>query len=276
MLNQKQLRILPGFNLTMGVTLLYLGLIVLIPLTALIFKTFSFTFEQFISSISSARAVASYKLTIGASLLATGINVIFGLLIAWILVRYDFFGKKLIDALVDLPFALPTAIAGIAITSLLTSNGILGKFFKLFGIELAFNPKGVVIALVFISLPFIVRTVQPVLQDLDKEIEESALCLGANRLQIFFKIILPSIFPALLTGFAMALARCVGEYGSVIFIAGNIPLVSEITSLIIISKLDQYDYVGATSIGTVMLIFSFGILLTINFLQRYQDKRMVQ
>lgn len=276
MINQKQLKILPGFNLTMGFTLLYLSFIVLIPLAALVFKTFSFTWEQFISSISSPRAVASYKLTISASLLAAGINVLLGLLIAWILVRYDFFGKKIVDALVDLPFALPTAVAGIAITSLLTSNGILGKFFKPLGIELAFNPKGIVIALVFISLPFIVRTVQPVLQDLDKEIEETALCLGANRLQIFFKVILPSIFPALLTGFAMALARCIGEYGSVIFIAGNIPLVSEITSLIIISKLDQYDYQGAISIGTLMLIFSFCMLLTINLLQRYQDQRMSQ
>jgi len=274
MFNQKQIRILPGFNLTMAFTLLYLSLIVLIPLAALIFKTFSFTWPQFFSAISSPRAVASYKLTIGASFIATGINLIFGLLIAWILVRYDFFGKKFIDALVDLPFALPTAVAGIAITSLLTANGILGKFFKPLGIDLAFNPKGVVIALVFISLPFIVRTVQPVLQDLDQEIEESALCLGANRLQIFFKVIMPSILPALFTGFAMAFARCIGEYGSVIFIAGNIPLVSEITSLIIISKLDQYDYVGATSVATVMLIFSFTMLLAINFLQRYQEKRL--
>jgi len=274
MFNNKQLKILPGFNLTMGFTLLYLSLIVLIPIGALVLKTFSFTWEQFISAVTAPRAVASYKLTIGASLLAAAINVVFGLLIAWVLVRYDFFGKKIIDALVDLPFALPTAVAGIAITSLLTSNGIIGKFLKPLGIELAFNPKGIVIALIFISLPFIVRTVQPILQDLDKEIEESALCLGANRLQIFFKVIFPAILPSLLTGFAMALARCVGEYGSVIFIAGNIPLVSEITSLIIISKLDQYDYVGATSIGTVMLIFSFFMLLTINLLQRYQFKKI--
>ena len=266
-------RVLPGFNITLGFTLFYLSVIVLIPLSALFFKTFTLTWEQFVSAVSSPRVVASYQLTFGASFLAALVNAVFGLLLAWVLVRYEFPGKKLIDALVDLPFALPTAVAGISLTALLASNGWIGSLLEPYGISLAFNRNGVVIALIFIGLPFVVRTVQPVLEDAEKELEEAAACLGASRWQTFRHVIFPTIAPALLTGFAMAFARAIGEYGSVIFIAGNMPMVSEITPLIIIGKLEQYDYAGATAVAVVMLGFSFAMLLVINALQSWQRKR---
>ncbi len=266
-------RVLPGFHLTLGYTLFYLGLIVLIPLSALVFKTLSMAWPQFWEAVASPRVLASYRLTFGASLIAAAVNVVFGLLVAWVLVRYSFPGKKVVDALVDLPFALPTAVAGISLTALLAENGWVGQWFAPMGIQLAFNPNGVVIALIFIGLPFVVRTVQPVLEDTEKELEEAASSLGATRWQIFWRVIFPSIAPALLTGFAMAFARAVGEYGSVIFIAGNMPMVSEITPLIIIAKLEQYDYAGATAVASVMLAISFVLLLIINGLQSWQRKR---
>ena len=266
-------RVLPGFNLSLGYTLFYMCLIVLIPLSALVFKTLSLSWPEFWAAVTSPRVMASYRLTFGASLIAALFNMIFGLLVAWVLVRYTFPGKKIVDALVDLPFALPTAVAGIALTAVLANNGWIGQFLSPFGIELAFNPKGVVIALIFIGLPFVVRTVQPVLEDSEKELEEVSLCLGANRLQTFTKVILPTILPALLTGFALAFARAIGEYGSVIFIAGNVPMVSEITPLIIIGKLEQYDFAGATAVACVMLLISFLMLLMINGLQAWQRKR---
>ena len=266
-------RVLAGFNLTLGYTLMYLSLIVLIPLSALVFKTFTLTWAQFWAAVASPRVVASYQLTFGASLVAALVNVVFGLLVAWVLVRYTFPGKKVIDALVDLPFALPTAVAGISLTALLASNGWVGSLLEPYGIQLAFNRNGVVIALIFIGLPFVVRTVQPVLEDAEKELEEAATCLGATRLQTFRYVIFPTIAPALLTGFAMAFARAIGEYGSVIFIAGNMPMISEITPLIIIGKLEQYDYAGATAVAVVMLGFSFVMLFVINALQAWQRKR---
>ena len=265
-------RVLPGFHLTLGYTLMYLSLIVLIPISALFFKTFTLTWEQFWFAVTSPRVMASYRLTFGASLIAAVVNLVFGLLLAWVLVRYKFPGKKIVDALVDLPFALPTAVAGISLTALLAGNGWLGQYLEPMGIKLAFTPAGVVIALIFVGLPFVVRTVQPVLEDTEKELEEAATSLGATRWQIFYKVILPHIMPALLTGFAMAFARAIGEYGSVIFIAGNMPMVSEITPLIIISKLEQYDYAGATAVAVVMLIISFILLLVINALQAWQRR----
>ena len=266
-------RVLPGFNLTLGYTLLYLSLIVLIPLSALVFKTFTLSWEQFWAAVASPRVLASYRLTFGAALVAALVNLVFGLLVAWVLVRYSFPGKKIVDALVDLRFALPTAVAGIALTALLAGNGWVGQIFEPYGIQLAFNRTGVVIALIFIGLPFVVRTVQPVLEDTEKELEEAAMCLGATRLQTFGRVILPAILPALLTGFALAFARGIGEYGSVIFIAGNMPMVSEITPLIIIGKLEQYDYAGATAVAVVLLLFSFVLLLVINALQAWQRRR---
>lgn len=266
-------RVLPGFHLTLGYTLFYLALIVLIPLSALLFKTFSLSWGEFWAAVASPRVLASYRLTFGASLAAASVNVFAGLLLAWVLVRYEFPGKKIVDALVDLPFALPTAVAGISLTALLAGNGWIGQFTEPLGLQLAFNPNGIVIALIFIGLPFVVRTVQPVLEDAEKELEEAATCLGASRSQTFWYVIFPSIAPALLTGFAMAFARAVGEYGSVIFIAGNMPMVSEITPLIIIGKLEQYDYAGATAVATVMLAISFVLLLVINGLQSWQRHR---
>ena len=265
-------RVLPGFNLTLGYTVLYLSLIVLIPISALFFKTFTLTWEQFVAAVTSPRVLASYRLTFGASLIAALVNLVFGLLLAWVLVRYRFPGKKIIDALVDLPFALPTAVAGISLTALLAGNGWLGQYLEPMGIKLAFTPAGVVIALIFVGLPFVVRTVQPVLEDAEKELEEAATSLGATRLQIFTRVIFPHIAPALLTGFAMAFARAIGEYGSVIFIAGNMPMISEITPLIIIGKLEQYDYGGATAVAVVMLVMSFILLLVINALQAWQRR----
>jgi len=266
-------KVLPGFNLTLGYTVLYLSLIVLIPLSALILKSFSLSADQFWAAISSPRVLASYRLTFGASFIAALVNVFFGLLVAWVLVRYSFPGRRIVDALVDLPFALPTAVAGISLTAILAGNGWIGQYLEPLGIKLAFNPNGVVIALIFIGMPFVVRTVQPVLEDTERELEEAAMSLGATRWQTFYKVIFPSIAPALLTGFAMAFARAVGEYGSVIFIAGNMPMVSEITQLIIIGKLEQYDYAGATAVAVVMLVISFVLLLVINALQVWQRKR---
>lgn len=260
-------QVLPGFGLTLGFTLVYLSLIVLLPLSAVVIKTLSLTFAQFWDIVTAPRVLASYKLSFGASLLAAAINTVFGLLLAWSLVRYRFPGRKLVDALVDLPFALPTAVAGIALTALYAGNGWLGKLLEPQGIKVAFTPLGVLVALVFIGLPFVVRTIQPILEDLEPELEEAATCLGAHRWQIVRFVILPALTPALLTGFALAFARAVGEYGSVIFIAGNIPMVSEITPLMIITKLEQYDYTGATAIALVMLGASFLLLLAINSLQ---------
>ena len=266
-------RVLPGFNLTLGYTVLYLSLIVLIPLSALVFKTFTLTWEQFWVAVTAPRVLASYRLTFGASLIAALVNLVFGLLIAWVLVRYKFPGKRIVDALVDLPFELPTAVAGISLTALLAGNGWIGQYLEPHGIKLAFTPAGIVIALIFIGLPFVVRTVQPVLEDTEKELEEAASSLGATRFQTFTRVILPAILPALLTGFAMAFARAIGEYGSVIFIAGNMPMISEITPLIIIGKLEQYDFAGATAVALVMLFFSFVLLLVINGLQAWQRRR---
>lgn len=264
----KKKRVLPGFSLTLGFTLVYLSLIVLIPLSVSFFKAAQLGWDGFWEVISQPRVLASYRLTFGASLMGAAINAVFGLLVAWVLVRYDFFGKKLIDALVDLPFALPTAVAGIALCTLYSSKGWIGQFLQSYGIKIAYTPLGVSIALTFIGLPFVVRTVQPVLEGFEVELEEAAASLGATRIQTFSRVIFPAIAPALMTGFALAFARAVGEYGSVIFIAGNIPMVSEITPLLIITKLEQYDYAGATALAVSMLIASFTLLLTINALQR--------
>ncbi len=269
----KRRRVLPGFGPTLGFTLFYLSLLVLIPLAAVFLKSAGHGFEAFWAAATSPRVLASYKLSFGAALLAAGINLVFGLILAWCLVRYEFPGKKLVDALVDLPFALPTAVAGIALTALYAPNGWVGSLLAPHDIKVAFTPLGVLVALIFIGLPFIVRTVQPVLEDMETELEEAAASLGAHRWQTFRYVVLPTLTPALLTGFALAFARAVGEYGSVIFIAGNIPLVSEITPLMIISKLEQYDYVGATAIATVMLLFSFVLLLGINGLQAWSARR---
>ncbi len=266
-------RVLPGFNLTLGYTLLYLCLIVLIPLSALVFKTLSMSWVDFWEAVTAPRVLASFRLTFGASFLAAAFNVVAGLLVAWVLVRYDFPGKKLADALVDLPFALPTAVAGISLAAILAENGWIGQYLAPLGIQLAFQPGGIVVALIFIGLPFVVRTVQPVLEDTEKELEEAAACLGATRWQTFRLVIFPAITPALVTGFAMAFARAVGEYGSVIFIAGNMPMVSEITPLVIIGKLEQYDYAGATAVASVMLLISFILLLIINGLQAWGRRR---
>jgi sulfate transport system permease protein len=262
-------RILPGFGLSLGFTLFYLALIVLIPLSAVFLKTATMSVAHFWDAISAPRVVATYRLSFGASLLAAAVNVVFGLLLAWSLVRYSFPGRKLVDALIDLPFALPTAVAGIALTALYSKNGWIGQHLEPLGLKVAFTPLGVLVALIFIGLPFVVRTLQPVLEDLDTEIEEAAACLGATRLQTVWRVVLPTLYPALLTGFALAFARAVGEYGSVIFIAGNIPMISEITPLIIITKLEQYDYAGATAVAALMLVVSFALLLMINLLQEW-------
>jgi len=264
---------MPGFGLSLGFTVFYLSLIVLIPLSAVFFKTFTMTWEAFWSAVTSDRVMASYRLTFGASLIAAALNVLFGGIVAWVLVRYRFPGKRIIDAMVDLPFALPTAVAGIALTALYSTNGWIGRYLEPLGIKVAFTPLGVVVALTFIGLPFVVRTVQPVLEEAERELEEAAASLGASPLQTFWRVVLPSIVPALLTGFALAFARATGEYGSVIFIAGNLPMVSEITPLFIITKLEQYDYAGATAIAVVMLVISFILLLTINLLQAWTRKR---
>ena len=265
--------VLPGFGLTLGFTLLYVGLIVLVPLSAAFLKTFSMTWDGFWSAVTAPRVLASYRLTFGLALAAGLTNAAFGLLVAWVLVRYRFPGRRAVDALVDLPFALPTAVAGIALTALYAPSGWIGRFLEPVGIKVAFTPLGIYVALTFIGLPFVVRSVQPVLEDLQPEFEEAAATLGATRAQTFLRVILPTLLPGLMTGFALAFARAVGEYGSVIFIAGNMPMVSEITPLIIIGKLEQYDYAGATAVATVMLLASFVMLMVINALQSWQRKR---
>jgi sulfate transport system permease protein len=260
----------------LGFTILYLSLIVLIPLSGLLFKSATLSWEAFWGTVTSARVLASFRLTFGASLVAASVNAVFGLLVAWVLVRYPLPGKRFVDALVDLPFALPTAVAGITLAGLYAGNGWLGRHLEPLGIRVAYTPVGIMVALTFIGLPFVVRTVQPVLKDLESELEEAAACLGANRWQIFRRVIFPAILPSLLTGFALAYARAIGEYGSVIFIAGNMPMVSEIAPLLIVTKLEQYDYAGATAIATVMLVISFLILLFINLIQwwsrRYAER----
>jgi sulfate transport system permease protein len=260
-------KVLPGFELALGFTLLYVSLIVLVPLSATVAKTLSLSWDGFWAAVTAPRVLASYRLSFGASLLAAFVNAVFGLIVAWVLVRYRFPGKKLVDALVDLPFALPTAVAGIALTAIYAKSGWIGSVLEPLGIRVALTPLGVLVALVFIGLPFVVRTVQPVLEHLEAEVEEAAATLGAGRWQTFARVILPAVLPALATGFALAFARAVGEYGSVIFIAGNMPMVSEITPLIIITKLEQYDYAGATAIAVVMLAVSFTLLIAINSLQ---------
>jgi len=266
----KRHSVLPGFDLALGLALLYTSLIVLIPLSAAFLKTFTLTWQQFLDATTTPRVVASYRLTFGASFLAALLNAFFGLIVAWVLVRYRFPAKRLIDALVDLPFALPTAVAGIALTAIYAQNGLIGQWLPF---KVSFTPLGVWVALVFIGLPFVVRTLQPVLDDLNRELEEAAATLGANRWQTFTKVIFPILMPALLTGFALAFARALGEYGSVIFIAGNMPMISEITPLLIITKLEQYDYAGATAIAVVMLVAAFLLLLVINLLQAWTRKR---
>jgi sulfate transport system permease protein len=268
--------VIPGFGPTLGYSILYLSLIVLIPLSALVFKAGGLTWGQFLEEVASVRVVASYRLTFGTALLAALVNALFGVLVAWVLVRYRFPGKRLIDALVDLPFALPTAVAGITLATLYSGNGWIGRWLEPHGIKVAYTPLGILVAMTFIGLPFVVRTVQPVLEEMEADIEEAAVCLGANRWQTFYLVLLPTILPSILTGFALAFARGVGEYGSIIFIAGNMPMVSEITPLLIITKLEQYNYAGATAIASVMLGASFILLFTINLLQwwsrRYAER----
>lgn len=266
----KRHSVLPGFDLALGFTLQYLGFVVLIPLSAAFLKTFTMTWPAFWDAVAAPRVLASYRLTFGASFAAALLNAVFGLVVAWVLVRYEFPAKRLVDALVDLPFALPTAVAGIALTALYAGNGWIGQFLPF---KVSFTPVGVFVALTFIGLPFVVRTLQPVLEDLHKETEEAAATLGATRWQTFIRVILPILAPALLTGFALAFARALGEYGSVIFIAGNMPMVSEITPLIIITKLEQYDYTGATAVAVVMLVAAFVLLLAINGLQAWTRAR---
>jgi sulfate/thiosulfate transport system permease protein len=272
-IKRKQHRVLPGFGLSMGYTLIYLSLIILIPIAVLFLKASTISFTEFWETVTDDRVVASYKLTIYTSFIAAIVNAIFGTLIAWVLVRYEFYGKRIIDALVDLPFALPTAVAGIALTTIYAPNGWIGQYFESFGIKVAYTPLGIMIALTFIGLPFVVRSVQPVLQDLDQQYEEAAATLGANSLQIFVKIIFPAIFPAILTGFALAFARALGEYGSVVFISGNMPMKTEIVPLLIITKLEQFNYAGAAAIAVVMLVFSFVLLFLINFWQWKTTKK---
>jgi sulfate/thiosulfate transport system permease protein len=264
----KQRSVLPGFGLTMGFTLLYLSLLVLIPLAGLFFKSATISWAQFCTAVTDPRVVASYKLTFGASLAAASINAVFGFIVAWVLVRYSFPGKNLVDALVDLPFAMPTAVSGIALTTIYAPNGWIGAYlYRWWGLEVAYTRLGIMVALTFIGLPFVVRTLQPALEDMDLEIEEAAASLGATRLQALVYVILPTILPALLTGFALAFARALGEYGSVVFIAGNMPMKTEITPLLIITKLEQYNYAEAASIAVVTLAASFAVLLFINVLQ---------
>ena len=271
---KKRVGVLPGFGLSMGYTVFYLSLLILIPLVTLPLKSAELGFAGFWAAVTADRVVASYKLTFGASFIAALVNVVFGLIVAWVLARYRFPGKKIVDALVDLPFALPTAVAGIALTALYANNGWFGSFLEQsIGLKVAYTPVGITIALIFIGLPFVVRTVQPVLEDIEREIEEAASSLGANRLQVIWRVIFPTILPAVLTGFTLAFARAIGEYGSVVFIAGNMPMISEITPLLIIAKLEQYDYAGAAAIATVMLGASFFLLLVINLLQGWQARR---
>lgn len=267
-----QRKVLPGFHLTLGFTLFALGLIVLVPLAATFAKLDGLTWPQFWRAVASPVTLAAYRLSFGASFFAALVNSIFGLLLAWVLVRYQFWGKRLMDALVDLPFALPTAVAGITLATLYSENGWIGRWLAPFGVKISYTPLGVFVALTFIGLPFVVRTVQPVLEDLDIEIEEAAASLGANRFKTFFRVILPMIFPSLLTGFALAFARALGEYGSVVFISSNIPFRTQIVPVLIMSKLDQFDYAGATALAVVMLAVSFLLLLAINGLQSWSTR----
>ena len=270
---RRRKRVLPGFGLGLGYTIVYLSLIVLIPLSAAFIKTAELSWPAFIDVVTAPRVLASYRLTFGASLAAASVNAVFGLIVAWVLVRYPFPGRRLVDALVDLPFALPTAVAGIALAGLYSPNGWLGSLLAMAGIKVAYTPLGVAVALTFIGLPFVVRTVQPVLEELPRELEEAAATLGASRWQSFRRVVFPVVMPALLTGFALAFARAIGEYGSVIFIAGNMPMASEIAPLLIITKLEQYDYTGATAIAVVLLVASFALLLAINGLQAWARRR---
>jgi sulfate transport system permease protein len=266
-------RVLPGFGLALGYTLVYLSILILLPLGGMILKTSELGFAQVMDIALGERSLAAFRVTFGASLIAAAVNAVFGLIVAWILVRYTFPGKRFVDALVDLPFALPTAVAGITLATLYAGNGWLGQFIEPLGFKVAYTPVGIVFALTFITLPFVVRTLQPVIEDIETEVEEAAASLGASRWQTFAKVIFPAIFPALLTGFALAFSRALGEYGSVIFIAGNLPMISEITPLLIISKLEQYDVLGATALAVVMLAISFVLLLAINLLQWWTANR---
>ncbi|MGE4463173.1 MAG: sulfate ABC transporter permease subunit CysT [Arcobacter sp.] len=264
---------IPGFGLTLGYTVFYLSIIVIIPLIALFTEAFSMGWQAFLDATTNDRVIASYKLTFFTSIIAALINTFFGLIVAWCLVRYNFFGKRVFDAIVDLPFALPTAVSGIALTTLYSSQGWFGQILQPLGIKVVFTPIGITIALIFIGLPFVVRTIQPAFEELEVEQEEASASLGASRWQTFYKVILPTIFPALLTGFALSFARAIGEYGSVVFIAGNMPMKTEISTLLIITKLEQYDYAGATAIAVVMLLISFVMLFLINILQRWSSRR---
>jgi len=265
--------VLPGFGLTLGFAVTYLSLIVLFPLAALILRTTALSWEQFWTIATNDRVVAALRLSFGASLVAASVNAVFGLIVAWVLVRYRFPGRRVIDALVDLPFALPTAVAGIALTAIFAQTGWIGRFLEPWGIQIAYTPAGVMIALTFIGLPFVVRTIQPVLEDIDREIEEAAATLGAKRWQTVYKVLLPMLLPALLTGYVLALARAVGEYGSVVFIAGNLPYRTEIAPLLIVIRLEEFDYAGAAAIATIMLAISFAIFLVINLIQAWTRRR---
>jgi sulfate transport system permease protein len=264
--------VLPGFGPTLGFTIFYLCLIVLIPLSALVFRTAGLSWHDFIATVTAPRVMASYKVTFGAAIIAALINSVFGVLVAWVLVRYRFPGRRIVDALVDLPFALPTAVAGITLATIYSANGWVGRYLEPLCIKIAFTPLGITLAMTFIGLPFVVRTVQPVIEEIEVELEEAAVCLGASRSQTLLRVIFPLLLPSILTGFALSFARGVGEYGSIIFIAGNMPMVSEITPLLIITKLEQFDYQGATAIACVMLLVSFLMLLVINLLQKWSRK----
>lgn len=266
---------LPGFNMSIGFTIFYVSILLLIPLSTIFFNSLNISFKEFIEIVTNERVIKSYKISFGTAFIAAIINMIFGLVIAWIIVRYEFLGNKLIDAIIDIPFALPTAVAGIALTSIYGPNGIIGKFFINMRIKIAFTPIGIIIALIFIGLPFVVRTVQPVLESLDRECEEAALSLGASKFITFIKVIFPELIPSLITGFTLAFARGLGEYGSVVFIAGNIPMKTEIAPLLIRSKLEQYDYNGATAIALILLISSFIILFSMNILQWINKRKKI-
>ncbi len=270
---RRQQSVIPGFGITLGFTVFYLGFLLLIPIAGLLLYTAQMSWDDFWRAVSNRQVVASYKLSFGASFIAALINLVFGAIVAWVLVRYQFTGKRIVDALVDLPFAMPTAVAGIALVTLYAPTGWIGQYLDVFGIRIAYTQLGVVVALTYIGLPFVVRTVQPVLEDLDKEVEEASAIMGANRLTTIRRVILPALLPALLTGFALAFARAVGEYGSVIFISGNLPFRTEITPLLIVAKAEQYDYPGAAAIGTVMLLTAFVLLLIINGLQWWTSRR---
>ncbi|MCX6539864.1 MAG: sulfate ABC transporter permease subunit CysT [Acidobacteria bacterium] len=265
---------LPGLGLTLGYTLLYLGVVVLVPLAALVLRAADLSWSQYWATVTTPRALASYRLTLGASLTAAGLNGVFGLLVAWVLVRYRFPGRRLVDAIVDLPFALPTAVAGIALTAVYAPNGWIGSFLHSWGVPIAYTPAGVVVALTFVGLPFVVRTVQPVLEDLDPEVEEAARSLGATPFQTTARIIIPTVLPALATGTALAFARALGEYGSIVFISGNLPMRTEMTTVLIMARLEQFDYAGATALASVMLGMSFALLLGINLMQWMVRRRM--